>query len=111
MTDQLNELKSQIQSGLGRLASLEALQQAALEPDSSAADTWLHMNELDELPRLAQSITAAPGWEKAVELVLGSHLEAVCVDGDSVIERCLNCLLYTSPSPRDKRQPRMPSSA
>jgi len=89
MTDQLNELKSALQRGLGRLASLEALQQAALEPDSSAADTWLHMNELDELPRLAQSITAAPGWEKAVELVLGSHLEAVCVDGDAVIERCL----------------------
>ena len=92
MTDRLNEHKSLIQSGLGRLASLEALQQAALEPDSSAADTWLHMNELDELPRLAQSITAAPGWEKAVELVLGSHLEAVCVDGDAVIERCLKDL-------------------
>ena len=29
-------------------------------------------------------------------------------------DRCLprsNCLLYTSPSPRDKRQSRMPSSA
>ena len=25
--------------------------------------------------------------------------------------RCLGCLLYTSPSPRDKRQSRMPSSA
>ena len=25
--------------------------------------------------------------------------------------RCLSCLLYTSPSPRDKRQSRMPSSA
>ena len=24
---------------------------------------------------------------------------------------CMNCLLYTSPSPRDKRQSRMPSSA
>ena len=24
---------------------------------------------------------------------------------------CIACLLYTSPSPRDKRQPRMPSSA
>ena len=24
---------------------------------------------------------------------------------------CLSCLLYTSPSPRDKRQSRMPSSA
>ena len=26
-------------------------------------------------------------------------------------ELCYNCLLYTSPSPRDKRQSRMPSSA
>ena len=24
---------------------------------------------------------------------------------------CIHCLLYTSPSPRDKRQSRMPSSA
>ena len=28
-----------------------------------------------------------------------------------VIESGRNCLLYTSPSPRDKRQSRMPSSA
>ena len=28
-----------------------------------------------------------------------------------VLEGCGCCLLYTSPSPRDKRQPRMPSSA
>ena len=28
-----------------------------------------------------------------------------------ITERYLNCLLYTSPSPRDKRQSRMPSSA
>ena len=25
--------------------------------------------------------------------------------------KCMHCLLYTSPSPRDKRQSRMPSSA
>ena len=36
--------------------------------------------------------------------------------GKSTFIRCLNrmndvCLLYTSPSPRDKRQSRMPSSA
>ena len=28
-----------------------------------------------------------------------------------VDESCISCLLYTSPSPRDKRQSRMPSSA
>ena len=31
------------------------------------------------------------------------------ITGDSI--RSLDCLLYTSPSPRDKRQSRMPSSA
>ena len=29
----------------------------------------------------------------------------------SILDWCKNCLLYTSPSPRDKRQSRMPSSA
>ncbi len=85
----LNEARAKAQTMLGRLASLEALQQAALEPDSSAADTWLHMNELDGRPKLAQSITTEPGWEKAVELVLGSHLEAIVVDGADAIDRCL----------------------
>ena len=28
-----------------------------------------------------------------------------------VLTACYGCLLYTSPSPRDKRQSRMPSSA
>ena len=32
-------------------------------------------------------------------------------DEESSSERYYNCLLYTSPSPRDKRQSRMPSSA
>ena len=31
--------------------------------------------------------------------------------GANVIIWDINCLLYTSPSPRDKRQSRMPSSA
>ena len=30
---------------------------------------------------------------------------------DSVLDTITSCLLYTSPSPRDKRQSRMPSSA
>ena len=30
---------------------------------------------------------------------------------EELVEQCNICLLYTSPSPRDKRQSRMPSSA
>ena len=32
-------------------------------------------------------------------------------NGDDFIKKIYNCLLYTSPSPRDQRGPRMPSSA
>ena len=35
----------------------------------------------------------------------------ICEICDLVTELKKNCLLYTSPSPRDKRQSRMPSSA
>ena len=88
-SQELDQLRSRAQSGLGRLASLEALQQAALEPDSGAVDGWLGANQLTDAPRLAQSMTAAAGWETAVELVLGPHLEAVCVDNDALLDRCL----------------------
>ena len=35
----------------------------------------------------------------------------VMADGDWKVGLLLDCLLYTSPSPRDKRQSRIPSSA
>ena len=42
------------------------------------------------------------------------HIENRGAGGDKnkdTIENLMACLLYTSPSPRDKRQSRMPSSA
>ena len=89
-SDELDQLRSSAQTHLGRLASLEALQQAALEPASGAADNWLSANHLEHAPRLAQSMSAEPGWERAVELVLGPHLEAVCVDDDALLDRFLS---------------------
>ena len=35
----------------------------------------------------------------------------LAIDGKSIFDGIFTCLLYTSPSPRDKRQSRMPSSA
>ncbi len=89
---QVNESTARVQSSLGRLASLEALQQAALNNDTSAGDAWLVMHELEAAPRLAQQLTIETGWEKAVELVLGPSLEAVCVDDADILQRCLNDL-------------------
>ncbi|MFK7890667.1 MAG: chromosome segregation protein SMC [Granulosicoccus sp.] len=88
-SNSLDEMRGQLQAGLGRLASLEALQQAALEPDHKAGDDWLQQHALNDAPRLAQQITAEPGWEAAVELVLAPYLDAVCVDSEQILERCL----------------------
>ena len=35
----------------------------------------------------------------------------ITVDDCEVVARQMNCLLYTSPSPRDRQKSRMPSSA
>lgn len=63
----------------GRLASLEALQQAALDPGSGTLD-WLRAQGLEQCPRLAEGLRVEPGWELAVETVLGADLHAVLVD-------------------------------
>jgi chromosome segregation protein len=63
----------------GRLASLEALQQAALEPGGGAVD-WLREQGLEQRPRLAEGLRVEPGWELAVETVLGADLQAVLLD-------------------------------
>ena len=77
------QLQQQAQGDLqrlnGRLASLEALQQAALDPDTGTAE-WLRDQQLTERPRLAEGLTVEPGWELAVETVLGADLQAVLVD-------------------------------
>ena len=45
----------------------------------------------------------ASGWVK--------NIRSIVREGQRVVAKVINCLLYTSPSPRDKRQSRMPSSA
>lgn len=77
----LDEVRGELQSKRGRHASLEALQQAALGKRQGAVSEWLAGQNLDEAQRLAQGLKVADGWERAVECVLGDHLEAVCIDG------------------------------
>jgi chromosome segregation protein len=80
-------LRQQLNETRGRLASLEALQKAALGKNENAVGGWLEKHGLANNARLAENIEVEAGWEKAAETVLGSHLEAVCVDGmDSVAQ-------------------------
>ena len=60
------------------------------------------VGEVQQAPEMLQEIVADPG--AAIEKITGHSL------GDTDIA-AVACLLYTSPSPRDKRQSRMPSSA
>ena len=92
LDETLNARRARLQSLLGRLASLEALQQAALASDKGEDDGWAARHGIDELPRLAQTIRTEPGWEKAVELVLGARLEAVQIEDGDLFERCLEAL-------------------
>jgi chromosome segregation protein len=86
-TKSLNELRAQWQTALSTQVSTEALQQAALGKASGKVTQWLKAQSLDQQPRLAQQLRVDKGWERAVETVLGSYLEAVCVDGlDGVAE-------------------------
>jgi chromosome segregation protein len=77
----LDALRGQLQTCLGRLASLEALQQAALGKTNDVVQGWLKSHDLLEAERLGQVLTVEPGYERAVETVLGSALEALCVPG------------------------------
>lgn len=79
-TQQLDQIRNQLQRLNGQQASLEALQQTALGQRNNRVIQWLAKHNLDKQPRLAQGIEVEAGWEYAVEKVLGSNLQAVCVD-------------------------------
>ena len=86
-TQALNALRTRWQDALGSQVSTEALQTAALGKASGKVTEWLKSKSLDRQPRVAQQLRVERGWERAVETVLGSYLEAVCVDGlDSVTD-------------------------
>jgi chromosome segregation protein len=76
----------------GRIVSLEALQRAALGQGQGKVVDWLDARGLARSPRLAQQLSVDKGWDRAVETVLGSYLEAVCVDSLEDVAGALDSL-------------------
>ena len=79
---------------------------------AAGADSW-KVREALELPEAILDLVAEvfQGIEAGGQCPVGLELGLVPLlpkSGDSAAK---DCLLYTSPSPRDKRQSRMPSSA
>jgi chromosome segregation protein len=80
IVERLDELRASLQNDRGRLTSLEALQEAALGKFTQQVDTWLAERNLGSSSRLAQLLQVETGWERAVEVVMGSALQGVQVD-------------------------------
>ncbi len=79
-SETLNRHRTELQNTSGRVASLEALQQAALGGSEKNRQEWLKKHNLADAPALARLLDIDSGWEQAIEVVLGNFLEAVCVD-------------------------------
>ena len=77
-----DDARSEAQRLRGELASLLAVQRAAVgkTPDGSESGRWLREHGLGDAPRLGERLGVSPGWESAVEAVLGDFADAVAVD-------------------------------
>ncbi|KAF1015612.1 MAG: Chromosome partition protein Smc [Stenotrophomonas maltophilia] len=82
---ELAELGKQANGLRGRLASLEALQQAALGQEQGAAVAWLQARGLDSAARVGERLDVDAGWENAVESALGQLIEGVLVDDPAAL--------------------------
>jgi chromosome segregation protein len=84
--DELHARRSEMHSVKGKITSLELLQQHAMGKDNKHLSAWLESVDLAENRRLAEFLDVQAGWDTAVETVLGSYLEAICVESaDQVI--------------------------
>ncbi|MEH6570616.1 MAG: chromosome segregation protein SMC [Halioglobus sp.] len=116
LSDQLNDVRSGLQQMRGRQASLEALQQAALEANDGNVSDWLATQNLEHKPRLLEQLQVDEGWQLAVETVLGDYLQAVCVDDIGPLGSMLNeleqgqLLLLERSSPDTVQAPELLSS-
>lgn len=77
---ELSDLRKTHEAARGRLASLEALQHAALGQERGGGLEWVRARQLEAARRLGEVLDVEPGWELAVETALGVLLEGVLVD-------------------------------
>jgi chromosome segregation protein len=92
LANELSQIRSSLQQMHGRRASLEALQQAALEDGNQGVGAWLKSQKLQDKSRLLEVMEVDDGWQLAVETVLGDYLQAVCVEDIGKLEGYLGNL-------------------
>ncbi len=87
--EELDATRGKLQTASGKQASLEALQQAALGQDNQQLNAWLKERGLQNQLRLGESLKITPGWELAIEAVLGESMQGICVEGLDQVDRLL----------------------
>ncbi len=75
----LDDARNEVQGLRHELATLQALQDAALGQHVKEADEWITRHGLSASARLGESLAVVPGWELAIETVLGRFLSALQV--------------------------------
>ena len=76
----LEEARGQVQNLRHELASLDAVQQAALGRDQTGVIAWIEDQGLNKALRLGECLSVVSGWERAVENVLRHQLQAIKVE-------------------------------
>ena len=89
---ELADVRKRAQAARGRLASLEALQHAAMGQEKGAALEWVRAHGLESARRVVELLDVDPGWETAVETVLGTLLQGVVVDDSAALAEALATL-------------------
>ncbi len=76
----LTQARHELQQKNARHSTVKALIKASLGDEAPGVQDWLASHQLREAKRLAQDLQVTPGWETAVETVLGESLQAICVE-------------------------------
>ena len=77
--EQLEAARAEVQRLRHDLARLQAVQETALGRSDAGVEAWLQEQGLDASERLGETLSVAPGWEHAVEVVLGDFVQALRV--------------------------------
>ena len=76
----LEEARSKVQELRHQLAGLQAAQDAALGQDVQEAEAWIESQGLSAAQRVGEHLAVVPGWERAIEAILGRFMQAIQVD-------------------------------
>ena len=80
LQEALASARTELETLKGRLASLQALQQAARSEGDEGLGQWLEAQGLSDAPRLLEVLQVPDAWQRAVEVVLAEQLQACVVE-------------------------------